>query len=176
MKLIDKTGKRFGSLVVQERVPRPEGIEGKSEAWWLCLCDCGNESFVRAGSLRDGLTKSCGCGQGHNRLRPYEALYKRVRRDNTVRLRSLEFTLTYEEFLEFTKIDKCHYCWSPIKWQEYSSNGTGYNLDRAENSKGYSKDNVVPCCGRCNMGKRDTFSYDEWYGMTAYFRNRKVEK
>jgi len=40
---------------------------------------------------------------------------------------------------------------------DYIYNG----LDRADNSKGYELDNVVPCCGRCNRAKnaynRDDF-------------------
>jgi HNH endonuclease len=28
---------------------------------WHCLCDCGTESLVLGGGLRDGSTKSCGC-------------------------------------------------------------------------------------------------------------------
>ena len=28
---------------------------------WLCQCECGNQTIVNSGSLRRGLTKSCGC-------------------------------------------------------------------------------------------------------------------
>ena len=50
-KFIDLQGHRFGRLVVQERQI------GK----WRCLCDCGNESFVRSWDLKTGGTQSCGC-------------------------------------------------------------------------------------------------------------------
>jgi hypothetical protein len=54
---MDLTGERYGRLLVQRRVGR-----NKHGAWmWECLCDCGNISVVIAGSLRQGLTQSCGC-------------------------------------------------------------------------------------------------------------------
>lgn len=48
----DKTGRRYGRLVVVEYV-----YKGK----WLCKCDCGNETVVPSVNLANGHTKSCGC-------------------------------------------------------------------------------------------------------------------
>ncbi len=53
---IDMTGERFGRLVV---VSRSESIRGVAR--WLCRCDCGRETVVRANHLRCGNTRSCGC-------------------------------------------------------------------------------------------------------------------
>lgn len=79
--------------------------------------------------------------------------------------------LTYEDFLTFTEQQRCHYCLADLTWTEY--NGTGrYNLDRKDTTQGYIVENVVPCCQRCNKGKCDSFSYQEWYAMTAMFRNK----
>ena len=30
-------------------------------AFWLCKCDCGNETIVQGGHLQTGHTRSCGC-------------------------------------------------------------------------------------------------------------------
>ena len=57
MKLIDIANSRFGRLVVKSRVFR----EGSKSAYWLCVCDCGNETEVDGCALRDGSTRSCGC-------------------------------------------------------------------------------------------------------------------
>lgn len=165
MKIVNLHGQRFGKLLVI-------GLSLKSSKngkWWSCVCDCGNTKDIRSSSLRFDMTKSCGC-LNPQRLLPYEALYRRMVRDNTIHLRILDLSLTYEDFVEFTKFDKCYYCTSPLIWKEFSSGPFGYNLDRKDNDKGYHKGNLVPCCARCNMGKRDTFSFEEWYGMTAYFR------
>ena len=55
--LNDLTGKRFGRLVVIERVYWPEG----RGPFWLTKCDCGNEHIVRGDALTIWATRSCGC-------------------------------------------------------------------------------------------------------------------
>lgn len=59
-KFIDRTGVRFGRLVVVERVFTADKTFGVT---WKCLCDCGNEKTVPAARLVGGNTKSCGCLQ-----------------------------------------------------------------------------------------------------------------
>lgn len=75
------------------------------------------------------------------------------------------------------KITECHYCQAalPVRpefWGQ-GSNNQSYNLDRMDNSKGYHVDNLVVACVRCNYGKKDLFTYEEWYGMTEYLRRKK---
>lgn len=53
-------GKRFGRLLVKERV-MSAGSDGTKKTRWMCLCDCGNQIIVPTGSLRSKLTQSCGC-------------------------------------------------------------------------------------------------------------------
>lgn len=54
---IDLTGKRFGRLVILERVESNR----KDKPAWLCLCDCGNEIVSYSDYLSSGHTRSCGC-------------------------------------------------------------------------------------------------------------------
>ena len=49
-------GQRFGRLRVTAFVERK-----RSENFYRCQCECGNERIVRGSSLRNGNTKSCGC-------------------------------------------------------------------------------------------------------------------
>lgn len=146
---------------------------------WLCRCECGNVAAVRAYSLRHGTTKSCGCygvelskQRIHpNRKRPYESTYNILL--HRCKRRNLD-ALSYEEYLEFTAIERCHYCHSKIEWYPHRKHNqkSGYHLDRMNNALGYRKDNCVVCCPRCNWGKQDVYTYDEWYGMTEYFRRK----
>lgn len=55
-KLLDRTGQRFGRLLVLRRGEN-HGIATR----WVCQCDCGKETLVAAQSLKSGATKSCGC-------------------------------------------------------------------------------------------------------------------
>ena len=48
---------RFGRLIVQSLHSRDK----KSNARWVCLCDCGNTKVVLGFKLNIGNTSSCGC-------------------------------------------------------------------------------------------------------------------
>lgn len=67
--------------------------------------------------------------------------------------RGHSWELTEKEFTEITVMD-CFYCGaSPEqeqkKWPGLKSNG----IDRIDNERGYARDNVLPCCIRCNRMK-----------------------
>ena len=53
---MDLTGQRFGMLTVLG----PAEKTGSMSAW-RCRCDCGRETVVTIGHLRNGTTTSCGC-------------------------------------------------------------------------------------------------------------------
>lgn len=55
MRFIDRTGERFGRLLVVRRA------ECAGRVRWECLCDCGATAIVLAESLQSGRTVSCGC-------------------------------------------------------------------------------------------------------------------
>lgn len=59
--LIDLTGRQFGLLTVLKRDDDYVSPTNIREARWLCQCECGKTTVVNGGSLRRGLTKSCGC-------------------------------------------------------------------------------------------------------------------
>jgi hypothetical protein len=60
--IIDLIGSRFGKLTVIERAIAPK-LTGNGQAFWSCLCDCGEYAVIPGQSLRSGATKSCGCGR-----------------------------------------------------------------------------------------------------------------
>lgn len=53
---IDITGQRFGLLTVKHKSGSRYG-----QSLWQCICDCGQNTYVELGKLKDGHTKSCGC-------------------------------------------------------------------------------------------------------------------
>ena len=59
------------------------------------------------------------------------------------KIRGIPFLLTFEQFSSFWQ-KPCHYSGHTI---------ATIGLDRIDSSKGYSIDNVVPCCQACNVAK-----------------------
>jgi hypothetical protein len=128
-----------------------------------CQCVCGNKGSVLLAGLYSGKSRGCGCVHHTKRARPYESTFNVLLRQAAQR--GYEVTLTYEEFLIFTKISKCHYCKSALTWSPYNiieRKTCRHNIDRMDNDKGYSRDNCVVCCARCNRAKSNHFTYDEW--------------
>jgi hypothetical protein len=51
----------------------------------------------------------------------------------------------------------------------------GVSLDRIDNSKGYTLDNVLPCCGNCNMIRGNKLTVEEMqHAMIAVLTVRKL--
>lgn len=67
---IDRTGHRFGKLTAIRSMKRPERPKA---VYWICKCDCGNETVVFVGHLTHNHTTSCGC---HHLKRASESHYK----------------------------------------------------------------------------------------------------
>jgi len=94
-------------------------------------------------------------------LRVYEWLYKRLIREAHKRGWRVEFS--YEEFLPLTEIECCRYCNGPIVWHKHTTNrNAGTNLDRKDNTKNYTLDNIAICCHTCNTRKSNWLSDDEF--------------
>jgi 5-methylcytosine-specific restriction endonuclease McrA len=68
--------------------------------------------------------------------------------------RGLVWDLTREQYSAFTG-KNCYYCGT----NEIGLRGVG--LDRLDNKKGYTIDNVVPCCFSCNKVKSDVLTQQE---------------
>jgi hypothetical protein len=62
-KSINRTGQRYGRLLVTGRADDYISPKGKRNVRWQCRCDCGSILEVRSGGLSSGKTKSCGCLQ-----------------------------------------------------------------------------------------------------------------
>lgn len=89
----------------------------------------------------------------------YTAL-KRAAKD-----KNLGFDISREEHLILLS-SSCTYCGGPL-------NNTGHGLDRMDSFKGYTTDNVVPCCYSCNRIKNIYLSHEEMMvAMQAILRLR----
>lgn len=57
----DFIGKRFGRLVVLEKVEPYISPKGYRKTRYLCQCDCGRYKKIQSSKLMSGDVKSCGC-------------------------------------------------------------------------------------------------------------------
>jgi hypothetical protein len=170
-RFVDRTGQRYGALVAVD-LAEPRFYNGRPHTYWLCRCDCGNETTVNASSLRRGATQSCGCQNRVPRLAPGVAARNRVLQTyirGSVRQRGLCWELTDEDFDRLTAQD-CFYCGIKPSAVQVAAGSLGefiYNgLDRKDNSVGYTAENVVPCCKACNIAKMDR-PFDEFMAWIA---------
>lgn len=133
--------------------------------------ECGKEINSQHNYLKkhSGLCISCGhkgpiFGSAYNQL------------VNNKHSKRVSATITYREFCDLAKITQCHYCDQTIN--RSSKKGTlgyrGYFLDRKDNNVGYTRENCVPCCWRCNQTKGNRFTYEEFLLISRVLR--KIER
>jgi len=158
-RLINEVGNVYGRLTVIKEV----GRNGAGGVLWQCKCICGNIKVTDGYRLRSGATKSCGCFQkdrvretimlpnGHAAFNGLYSQYKYF-----AKKRELVFELTKEDFSFITKMN-CFYCGKEPAQKAGKTDLNGFyiynGIDRIDNKKGYTINNVVPCCGHCNMAK-----------------------
>jgi len=125
--------------------------KGTTGRKWLCRCECGNEVIVTTGHLRSGHSKSCGClsaevlqtrnfkhGQGSraHKTREYYAwkeMKKRCYQTNSKNYKwygAKGITVCSEWVNDFPKF-----------FADMGLCPEGYELDRIDGTKGYSKAN-----------------------------------
>lgn len=68
MRLIDRTGERYGRLVVAERAANAANVKD-TNARWLCVCDCGKTAVAYGQDLKRGKVVSCGCWNAEKRVK-----------------------------------------------------------------------------------------------------------
>lgn len=161
------TGQKFGSLTALEYIPGNKEL--KKNGVWLCLCDCGNKIFLTGWKLVNNYTQSCGCLIQRTPEQTIDAGISQIVRG--LKNRKYSCDLTNEEVKSLIFLN-CAYC-GAVPEQECRIVGLGrkrflafkYNgLDRVDNNIGYTSNNVLPCCIRCNRGKGDLSLEDfiEW--------------
>jgi hypothetical protein len=122
-------------------------------------------------------------GLAHNRVKDNSgskrSLYQNYQ--NGAKSRGLEFSLTFEEFVDLTGKD-CSYCGAlpqnkypsrqakgqdnPLKYYYYNG------LDRVDPKLGYILDNVQPCCADCNYAKSDLTEEEFLILVEKIYKNR----
>lgn len=171
-RFIDRTGKRYGRLLVVEYA----GKDNRGKHLWKCKCDCGNEKIVVGDNLSSGKSNSCGClkteflkrrGNQFGLFENREEVIMKVQYSHLKRRHS-RFPgkiISFDEFLE-KSMQKCFYCGLEYSKEiqdrrnECISDGLFSDtvvkcngIDRIDSKIGYTSENTVPCCKYCNTAK-----------------------
>jgi hypothetical protein len=180
-------GTRVGRIVVLRRAPNI----GSGTAYHV-RCDCGTEKVVRGAGIRQRTTQSCGCLRAAMRKqRAREAQKQAVVRDEFYGYRSIIATyargakmrghaweLSPRDALQLF-VSECFYCGRPPsnRWGNPRRRPfTG--IDRIDNRRGYTADNVVPCCTLCNRAKSSMRQeeFEAWLNQVAFMRSGEALK
>jgi hypothetical protein len=128
---------------------------------WMCSCECGNTKAVVSSHLTQQKVKTCGCSGKHsNKLEKGESAFNELfgRYKKQALSRGYSFELEKSYFREMTQL-LCHYCGAAPSNKITNSGEDNYyvytGVDRKDNTKGYTTDNVVPCCSVCNRAKNN---------------------
>jgi hypothetical protein len=166
------------TIVGQKEILEYLGPTKRKGGAWLVQCTCGSDKKYVCSTQDLTLRKGCKyCTHRGDRLnrrkRPFEATY------NTWTNRTKhKVDISYEQFVSLTKIKDCHYCGDTIRWADETKRkqSSASNLDRKDNNKHYTLDNVVVCCLRCNKAKNTHFTYEEWTLLGNMIRSWKKKE
>lgn len=109
-------------------------------------------------------------------MKPFQSLYNWFLQIEKYRKKKVGINISFDDFVEFTKITKCHYCGDYIIWKQFREQGKSmsYNLDRINNSIDYTKENCVVCCWKCNKIKSN-LQYNDFVNQIHKIHNNLVE-
>lgn len=176
-------GNKWGKLVaISEKIFIRKGK--KTDPYVNFQCDCGSPpKLIRFYNVTRSLTQSCGCLRSYLSSERYKILGKinglknrkydpveSIARDLYSKyMKRHSGDLDFENFYFLTQKD-CFYCGKKPS-QEYLDYSKSqkinnikfiYNgLDRMDNNLPYNVNNVVTCCGRCNIMKMD-MTYEDF--------------
>ncbi len=163
-------GEKYGMLTVIKEVDRLILPSGQTNRAFLCKCDCGKEHTVRLLHLKRMRIKSCGCAV---RTRNGEggSLLCKVWRQMNSRCKELYF----EKHLYFEKGIKVCDEWKNDfelfkKWSLSNGYEKGLQIDRRDNSKGYSPENCRWVTPEINVNNKDNTFYIVYKGEKQSLR------
>ena len=172
---VDLSDRRFGRLVVARRLC---SIGGHSV--FECECDCGKVVNISGPQLKHREVVDCGCSGSV--FRPLIQTLDGAKRQrfqyvrNNSKQRQIAFDLSLEDFMRFSE-QACCYCGSaPYKTALLNTTGDNWRysgLDRLDSSRGYSSNNVVPCCEVCNIMKA-SLSVADFYAHLERIKSHRV--
>ena len=161
----DLLGRRFGRLIVR----RYDHVGNHGRTYYVCECDCGNESIVSRAHLLNGHVTSCGCWNRDSRVTHgltdspvYHTWVSMRQRCNNPKSTSYDRYgargITVCE--EWDNFETFH------DWAMSNGYKTGLTIDRKNNDKGYCPDNCRWADSATQANNRHTNRFVTYNGIT----------
>ena len=169
---VDLTGRPFNFLTAQRFV----GVNEKQQALWECKCKCGNIKIVKASCLILGEVKSCGCLWRKKFGDISGAHFSNIKQH--AHLRGLLFDLRIEDIwnLYVSQNKQCALSGVEISF-DMKRGKTTASLDRINNTKGYTIDNVQWVHKVINQMKSDHSTEDflKWVELVSKTSKQRIK-
>ena len=113
----------------------------------------------------------------HTMTNWFNVHYKRIKQRQRAKF-SKELDFNRWE-LEQWIIDNCYDKFTTLfkEWVKHNYESDYIpSIDRLDNSKGHTKDNVVPCCIECNTARSDNFTFEEMKVIGKSIRKIKKDR
>lgn len=169
-------GKKFNKLEILDIVYNKE--KSRNEA--ICRCDCGNITKIETTRIKKYKVISCGCikVEVHKKRRkkfidpPREELYRQYK--YSAKKRDFEFSISIETAYKLFD-SNCYYCGAEPSNLiiVYGEKKLYSGIDRVNSKIGYTEENCVSCCKKCNIMK-NTLAKDEFFEKISdifYYNN-----
>lgn len=163
-----KEGQVFGHLKVVKEAPRKRLPSGQVNRVILCKCECGAQKEIRLLHLVRGRIVSCGCRNGEKHgmaktklYRVWSGMHVRCYTDTCVdrhRYKDRGIEMCPEWKASFTAFKE---------WASLNGYKSGLQIDRIDNSKGYSPDNCRFVTPMENCNNRDVTTWVVYNGETV---------
>lgn len=100
----------------------------------------------------------------------YRAYFRQKKQYRTALINNLPSDFTREQWQNVILFfdGTCAYCGKANKL-------TQDHIIPAVRGGGYTKNNIVPCCGKCNSSKQDR-DYEEWFKSKSFFNQERLLK
>lgn len=181
MKRIDLTGQKSGRLTVIDinkivYSTSPSGTK-QAKVYWNCVCDCGNSIVKSTIAIRNNVLPSCGCWNrevaaenGRNNISHGLSKTAKYKLFNTVKARAKLTNLDFDlEMGDLVIPDSCPVLGIPIFHGDGTHSNHSPSVDRFDNNKGYTKDNIKVISRRANCLKNDA-TIDELEAIVKYMK------
>ena len=175
-------GKQFANYKILEL----DHIDGHTR-WYKVEClKCGKISIKNIKTIR---SSKVGCEEcrytnnGNGKIPTLDAVKNSIRSTyiGGARSRGLDWQLTKEEFDNIIE-SNCYYCGEAPTIhksdQKFNKTDIPYyrtGVDRIDPTKGYTKENCVPCCTTCNRMKSDLSNYSFLYKIKNIYEKLHLD-